>query len=168
MKEPRESPGDPEARFGTTNERGRYAFGYKVHVAVDAATSLVRTAIVTPANVQDVTVLPRLLDRATGTLYADRGYDSDGARAEAAARGLGDGFMRRRRRGGAALAPEQQARNDAISLIRRRVEKVFGTMKRIYRLGRMRAHTMQRNATDIMLFAVAYNLRRWRAITMAG
>ena len=167
MNEPKDSPVDPQASFGRSSERGNYSFGYKAHVAVDAATSLVRRVIVTPAHVQEVSVLPGLLDKAAGTLYADRGYDSGAARAMAAGRGLGDGLMLRRR-GSTPLTHAQQKRNDGISAIRRRVEKVFGTMKRSYRMGRMRACTMLRNTTDITLFAIAYNLRRWRAITLAG
>ncbi|CAN0473511.1 unnamed protein product, partial [Phaeothamnion confervicola] len=55
MDEAKTSPVDPDARFGTANERGRYAFGYKMHVAVDAGSALVRKAILTPANIQEVT-----------------------------------------------------------------------------------------------------------------
>jgi len=94
MDEGKISPTDKEARFGTTNERGRFAFGYKMHVAVDAGSGLVRDMKVTPANVQDVSVAPQLLEQAAGTVYADRGYDSDGLRAALMRRGLGDGLMR--------------------------------------------------------------------------
>ena len=99
------SPVDPAARFGTTNERGRYAFGYKLHVAVDAGSGLVRGAKVTPANEQEISIAPQLLESAAGTVYADRGYDSDGLRRELARHGLGDGVMRRRRGSDRGLGP---------------------------------------------------------------
>jgi transposase, IS5 family len=162
LEEGRQSPVDPDARFGTGNERGRYVFGYKVHVAVDQGSGLVRGLAVTAANVQEVEVAPRLLKAASGRLYGDRGYDSDGLRAEAAEHGLGDGLMRRRR--GRDLTPAEIERNHALSLIRRAVEGVFGTMKRTYRLARLRAFSLARNATDLALFALAYNLRRWRVL----
>jgi transposase, IS5 family len=162
LEEGRQSPVDPEARFGTGNERGRYVFGYKVHVAVDQGSGLVRGLAVTAANVQEVEVAPRLLKAASGRLYGDRGYDSDGLRAKAAEHGLGDGLMRRRR--GRDLTPAEIERNHALSLIRRAVEGVFGTMKRTYRLARLRAFSLARNATDLALFALAYNLRRWRVL----
>jgi IS5 family transposase len=38
------SPFDPHARFGTANQRRRFAFGYKFHVAIDAGSGLVRAA----------------------------------------------------------------------------------------------------------------------------
>lgn len=167
MDEGRVSPADPEARFGTTNERGRFAFGYKVHVATDQGTGLVGAIEVTPANVQEVAVAPALVAAAgAGTVYGDRGYDSAGLRRALAARGLGDGIMRRRKSGGrqASLPPDLLARNRELSLVRRAVESLFGTMKRSYRLGRMRCFTQARNRVDLTLFAIAFNLRRWRSL----
>lgn len=171
VDEDKVSPVDPEARFGAGNDRGRFAFGYKVHVAVDHGSGLVGAIEVTPANVQEVAVAPALVEAAGhGTVYADRGYDSDGLRAELAARGLGDGLMRRRKSGGrqASLPPDILARNHDLSLVRRAVESVFGTMKRTYRLGRMRAFTQARNRVDVTLFAMAFNLRRWRTLAAAA
>jgi transposase, IS5 family len=169
MDEGKTSPVDPEARFGAANDRGRFAFGYKVHVAVDRGSGLVGALAVTPASVQDVAVAPALLAAAAGTVYADRGYDSEDLRAALAVRGLGDGIMRRRRSGGrdALLPLDVVARNHELSLIRRAVESLFGTMKRIYRLGRMRCFTQARNHVDLHLFAIAFNLRRWRSLAAA-
>jgi len=163
MDEGKTSTHDKEARFGTTNERGRFAFGYKLHVAVDQGSGLVLDMKVTPANEQDVALAPQLLDRAAGTVYADRGYDSDPLRRDLDARGLGDGLMRRRR--GRDLTPAEAARNHQLSLIRRAVESLFGTMKRSYRLARLRAFSRVRNTTDLALFCLAFNLRRWRVLT---
>src|SRR3546814_7309520 len=55
------SPVDPDARFGTNNERRRYVFGYKLHVAVDAGSGLVRALVTTPANVQEVALAGDLI-----------------------------------------------------------------------------------------------------------
>jgi transposase, IS5 family len=163
MAEEKVSPVDPEARFGTTNERGRFAFGYKLHVAVDAGSGLVRAAAVTAANQQEVAVAPLILENAAGAVYADRGYDSDGLRRHLQARGLGDGLMRRRR--GRELTPAEIDRNHQLSLKRRPVEALFGTMKRSYRMGRMRAFGLTRVTTDLLLFCIAFNLRRLTALT---
>lgn len=159
VEEDKISPVDPDARFGTTNERGRYAFGYKLHVAVDAGSGLVRGVRVTPANEQEIATAPQLLERAAGTVYADRGYDSDGLRRALARRGLGDGVMRRRR--GRELTAAETERNHQLSLKRRPVEALFGTMKRSYRMGRMRAFGLLRTTIDLVLFCFAFNLRRW-------
>ncbi|MFO1101995.1 MAG: IS5 family transposase [Methylocystis sp.] len=162
MDEGKMSATDKAARFGTTSERGRFAFGYKMHVAVDAGSGLVRDMKLTPANVQDVAVAPQRLDHAAGVVYADLGEDSDGLRAELARRELGDGLMRRRR--GWPLTAAEVLRNHQLSLTRRAIESLSGTMKRSYRLGRMRAFTQLRNAADLTLFRLAFNLRRWRVL----
>jgi len=66
-------------------------------MAVDAG--LRRSGLrITPANVQDVTVATDLVPPDGGRVYADRGYDAAGFRAELAACGCGDGVMRRARR----------------------------------------------------------------------
>jgi transposase, IS5 family len=167
MDEGKQSPTDPEARFGSTNERGHFTFGYKAHLAVDAGSALIVDHVVTPANQQDVSVAPHLLEEACGVVYADRGYDSDRLRAHLKERGLDDGLMRRTRRIGQALPAAEQERNNALSRVRRAIEKVFGTMKRSYRLGRFRAFRRVRNQVDVALFAIAYNLRRWHTLTTA-
>ena len=165
MDEGKRSSVDPDARFGTTNDRGRFQFGYKMHVAVDVGSGLVRGVRVTGANEQDVAIAPQLLEYAAGTVYGDRGYDSDGLRRDLQDHGLGDGLMRRRR--GRELTPAETERNHQLSLIRRAVEKLFGTMKRSYRLGRMRAFGLTRATTDLMLFCLAFNMRRLATLTAA-
>ena len=158
------SPVDPDARFGTGNERGRFAFGYKMHVAVDQGSGLVQRVLLTGANVQEVTVAPDLVADAAGTVYADRAYDSDAMRADLAARGLGDGVMRRAR--GRPLRPPRRRAICVLSLIRRAVEPVFGTLKRCYGLVRMRHFNAPRNRTALVLACMAFNLRRWRVIAV--
>lgn len=160
MDEERTSPTDPEARFGVANERRRFVFGYKAHVAVDAGSGLVRALVTTPANVQEIDVAQQIIPADAGTVYADRGYDARRLRDQLAARGLGCGVMRRGQKGRPLSDAERQA-NHALSLVRRNVERVFGTMKRSYRMGRMRAFSLARNHVDLTVFAIALNLRRW-------
>lgn len=161
------SPTDPDARFGTSNERGRFTFGYKMHVAVDAGSTTVRTWQVTPANVQEVTIAASLLPEDGGTVYADRAYDSAELHAELAERGSGDGIMRRARRY-AALSPDEIERNHTLSLRRRPVEAVFGTLKRCYGFHRMRYFSARRNAVSVALACFGFNLRRWHLLSSTG
>ena len=55
----REQKRDPEMH--QTKKGNQWYFGMKAHVAVDSNTKLIHTAVVTPANVADATVLPELL-----------------------------------------------------------------------------------------------------------
>jgi transposase, IS5 family len=159
VKEGPTSPTDRDARFGAANERRRYVFGYKAHVAVDAGSGLVRALITTPANVQEIAVASQLVPDDAGTVYADRGYDAGHFRDALAARGLGCGVMRRARKN-KPLDEAEQCNNKALSLVRRNVERVFAEMKRHYGMARMRAFSLARNHVDLTLFAIALNLRR--------
>lgn len=160
------SPTDPDARFGADNERRRYTFGYKIHVAVDAGSATVRTCRLTPANIQDITVAPDLVPPDGGTVYADRAYDAASFRAALAARGCGDGVMRRAHPT-QPLAPAEVMRNHELSLKRRPVEAVFGTLKRSYGFHRMRYFSAARNAVALFLACIAFNLRRCHSCTPA-
>lgn len=164
MNETPISPVDPEARFGANNESRRFEFGYKAHIAVDAGSNLVRAVHTTPANVQEIVEAPGLVQGDEAAVYADRGYDADRLHRHLAERGITDGVMRRRRQG-RPLEPAAVARNHQLSLMRRPVEAVFGTLKRLYRMGRMRYFTMARNHLAISLACFGYNLRRLHALT---
>ena len=166
MDEGQTSAVDPDARFGATNERRRFVFGYKLHVAVDHGSSLIRRLLLTTANVQDVSVAAALLPAQAGTVYGDRGYDSTRLREDLAARGYGDGLMRRARRGHPLSAAEIE-HNHALSLVRRTVEKVFGTFKRSYGFARMRYFNAARNRVAAVLACVAFNLRRSQRLLTA-
>ena len=162
MEEAQTSARDPDARFGTSNERGRFSFGYKMHIAVDQGSSLVRAVRLTPANVQEVTVGPELVRGDEAVVYADRGYDGAAMRAHLATHGVACGIMKRGQRQ-RPITAEQVARNHALALKRRPVEAVFGTLKRCYGFHRMRYFSAARNATALALACFAFNLRRWRA-----
>jgi len=162
MEEGKVSQTDPDARFGANNERGRFTFGYKVHIAVDQGSATIGQWRVTPANVQEVKVAPELLPQ-TGRVYADRGYDAAALHGELAVRGLQDGIMRRARRN-RPLSAAQTAHNHELSLIRRAVEPVFGTLKRSYRFRRMPYFNPARNAVAFGLACIAFNMRRWHAL----
>lgn len=155
---------DPDARFGANNERGRFEFGYKAHIGMDAGTGLVRTQVLTPANVQEVTKAQALIAGDEAEVLADRGYDARALHAHLEKRAIADGVMRRGYRG-QPLSPEEVARNHAIAPRRREVEKVFGTLKRIYRLRRLPYFNQVRNAACLAFALIGYNLRRLDRIT---
>ena len=163
LTEGKTSAVDPDARFGINNERRRYSFGYKLHVAVDAGSGLVRALATTPANVQEIKLVRDLIQGDELAVYADRGYDANWLHRELAARGIADGVMRRNlpKR---PLSQGEVERNHALSLRRRSVEKLFGTLKRSYRLARVPHFSLARNATTLALACFAFNLRRWHAI----
>ncbi len=54
-----------------------------------------------------------------------------------------------------------------ISRVRAPVEKVFGTLKRSYGYRRVRYMGLERNATELSLKCLAYNLRRAERLLFA-
>lgn len=163
MDEGKTSKTDGDARFGAGNERGKYTFGYKMHVAVDQGSSVVRAAILSPANIQEIDIAGDLVRGDEACVYADRGYDSKRLHDRLAALGIANAVMRR---GGKdrPVSSSDIERNHAISAVRRNVEKVFGTFKRHYGFGRMRYFTLARNRVRLLLTAICYNLRRCATI----
>ena len=115
---------------------GEAVFGYKLHIAVDKGSLLVRAARLTPANAADCTLGSDLVQGdETGVyagVYADRGYDNAALRDRLAAGGIANHVMQRPNRRH-RLSQDAIARNTAIGRIRGRVEGVFGTLNRSYR-----------------------------------
>lgn len=156
---------DPDARFGADNERHRFTFGYKLHIAVDQGSGLIRNGLLTSANIQDISVATALIPTDAGTVYADRGYHSKALREYLQSHGLGDGVMRRSQRG-KPLPPHEIARNHSLVPLRSPVEAVFGTLKRSYGFTRMRYFNAARNCIAYLLACMAFNLKR--SLALAG
>jgi transposase, IS5 family len=160
--EPVEGRSDRDASWNAMPETP--LFGYKMHLAVDQGSGLVRQAILTPANVSDKTPFLALVQGDEQAVYTDRGYDGWWYRQELARRGIGDGIMAgdywRR-----PLDAAGRARNRAIGRVRAPVERTFAILKRWYGYGRVRYRSLVRNALQLQLLAVALNLRRALALT---
>ena len=159
--EPKERRSDPDASW--TAMKDEPLFGYKMHLAVDQSSGLVRRAILTPAHVSDKAPFLDLVQGDERAVYADRGYDGWWYKAELAARGIADGIMagNYRRR---PLAAEDHARNRALAALRRPIERTFAILKRWYGYRRVRYRSLVRNALQLQLLAVALNLRRALAL----
>jgi IS5 family transposase len=158
----RVSPVDPDARWAKKGNKA--TFGYKLHVAVDGDSGLVRAAEVTSANVNDCVLGPALVQGDEAMVYADKAYDNAAMRERLARDGIGNGVMTRANKHHPVLPPEASRRNRALASVRCRVEKVFGTLKRSYRLDRMRFRGLARNAGWMRLGLIALNLRRMHVL----
>lgn len=153
---------DPDAAW--VKHGTKAVFGYKLHVAVDQGSGLVREARITPANVADCTIGPELVQGDEAAVYADMGYDNARMRDRLAQGGIANQVMRRPNRYH-RLQSYDLARNQAIRHIRGRVEGTFGTLKRSYRRHRLRYIGLAKNGLDLLLTLMAMNLRRARLLT---
>jgi len=160
--EPVEGRSDPDASWNAMPEKP--LFGYKMHLAVDQGSGLVRQALLTPGHVSDKVPFLALVQGDEQAVYADRGYDGWWYRRELAEQGIADGIMAasyRQRR----LDAEGHARNRALGRIRAPVERSFAILKRHYGYGRVRYRSLVRNALQLQLLAIAMNLRRALVLT---
>lgn len=156
-------PVDPDARWAKRKRRS--VLGYKMHVAVDQGTGLVRDLTVTGADVHDSRPAAGLLQGDEGRVLADKAYDSAALREAIRAGGAADRIMHRARRN-RPLRPWQRWMNRALAPERGAVERVFGTAKRSYRCDRARLWNGARNTVDLTVKIIGYNLRR--ALNLPG
>ena len=135
--------------------------GYKAHVAADEAGGIVRKVVVTPANVHDAHGLEPVLPARPGQVWADSAYDQVASHARVRARGGVPRIARRvDKRMAAAKAAARRAWNATVAGVRCRVEKIFGTAKRSYGLGRARYVGLARVSLQVHLTLLAFNLTR--------
>lgn len=148
---------DPDARW--TKKNGKATFGYKLHVAVDMGSQLVRDVRLTSANVNDCVIGPGLVQGDEHAACADKAYDNKAMRDLLKDGRIRDGIMRRPNKHH-PLTTHAIARNLALATVRGRIEGVFGNLKRVYRRARLRLVGMTRNRADLTITLIALNLRR--------
>jgi transposase, IS5 family len=160
--EPKERRSDPDASW--TAMKDEPLFGYKMHLAVDQGSGLVRQAILTPANVSDKAPFLALVQGDEQAVLADKGYDGWWYRQQLAERGIADRIMAANywRR---PLDADGRARNRAIAPLRAPVERSFAILKRWYGYRRVRYRSLVRNTLQLQLLAVTLNLRRALALS---
>jgi transposase, IS5 family len=157
------SKGDGEARWAKHKKKAP-VHGYKAHVAADRDTGLIREVIVTPANEADVSVGPEIIPDEPGEVYGDKAYDALSVEKAILRAGGTPRILRKGQRGQPAQRFEEI--NRPLCPIRARVEKIFGTWKRSYRLRQMRWIGLAKATLQIHLAAIAYNYKRyWRLQT---
>jgi IS5 family transposase len=157
-------PQEPGASF--TRKGGKSYFGYRVHIAADAGSGLIRRLALTPAHVNESSVADALICGDEQAVYADRGYENKERRAALKARGIKDRIMHRSHKNQAGLPHWQSRRNALIAPRRAPVEAIFGSFKRLYGRVRMRYRAFRRNLADFYRLATVYNLRR--AVSLAA
>ena len=148
---------DPDAGF--TKKRGKSSFGFKMHVGVDQGSELIRTLETSSADLHDGEAFGALVVGDEAKVYGDKAYGSQKNRDFLDRIGVGDALMYKAARG-RPLKPWQECFNKAVSLVRSGVERVFGTGKTGYGLGKTRYFGEERVKGDCLTFAMAYNLRR--------
>ena len=149
---------DPDAAW-TKRPNGQARFGYKLHMAVDRGSQLIRKVVLTPANIADISVGPQLVQGDEAAVWADKGYVGPTLRELFASHGIRNRVQRKASRA-RRLTRWEVVRNRLIGRVRGRIEGVFGALKRSYGLARMKYMGLARNALATSLAAIAWNLAR--------
>jgi IS5 family transposase len=157
---------DPDARFAKKEGKSGSIYGYKAHVGVDQKSELIRTALITSANVNETSVADRLIRFDEEAVYADKAYATKARRNLLRVHGVKDRIMHKSWGGGPKLNPWQQLHNKLITPIRSRVETVFAIFKKHMGYRRVRYIGLIKNQAQLLMLALAYNMRR--AAVLAG
>jgi len=143
-----------------TQKNGKSYFGYRLHVATDQAHNLIREVFLTPAHVSESLVAESLIQGDEAAVYADKGYENKRRRARLKAAKVKDRICHRASKHRPVLSYWKTQRNKLIAKRRAAVERVFGTMKRVFGYNRARSADFASNYADAYRVATVFNLRR--------
>lgn len=155
---------DPDARFTRRQGKAGSSFGYKAHMAVDEGSGLIRAVITTPANVNDTTPADLLIQGDEKRVWADAAYDTHARRAWLKEAGITPRIARRPNKHHPELPARLQRYNRLIARRRAAVETTFATLKNRMKLTRIRYRGLVKANAQVLLCAIAFNLRRFAVI----
>lgn len=148
---------DPDAVWAKKGDKT--CFGYKAHVGVDQGSELIRQADLTEASVHDGKRFTAMVSGDEDIVYADKGYSGVERSEWLASHDIRDGIMFQGSKWRDFTIAELE-RNNTISRVRKAVEHIFGTLKRIYHFRRCRYVGLRRNRSDLFALCISYNLKR--------
>lgn len=150
---------DCDARW--TKKGDEQFYGYKNHVKIGESSKLICDYRATPANVADVTMAHELVGPADAgkIVWADAGYAGAPFANRLAELGI-EGRVHEKGQAGAPLNDKQKANNREKSVHRARVEHPFAFMEMSLGGIYQRCIGLTRNARDIGLTNLIYNIFR--------
>jgi len=160
----REQKRDPEMH--QTKKGNQWYFGMKAHVGVDSKTKLIHSALATPANVADATVLPELLHGEETRVWGDQAYRGQADVIHESAPRAQD-CTHRRYRYKDHIDEVERAKNRTKSTVRSKVEHVFRVMKLKFGFVKVRYRGLVKNANRLFATCALVNLFMVRKKLMA-
>ncbi len=155
---------DPDAAFTRRKGKAGSSYGYKAHVGVDEGSGLIRKVVTTPANVNDTVVADLLICGDEGQVMADSAYHTHARERALKAQGIKPRLMRRPNKHHRELPPRLKRLNQLIARRRAAVETTFATWKRRMGLGLIRYRGLAKATAQVLLAAIAFNMRRWASL----
>jgi IS5 family transposase len=157
--------GDPDAGFTRRQGKPGSSYGYKAHVGVDQGSGLIRRVRTTAANVNDTVEADHLICGDEGAVLADAAYHTKAREVLLRQRGIKPRLMRRANKHHPRLPARLKHFNRLIARQRFAVETTFATLKNRMRLCAIRYRGMAKAAGQVLIAAMAFNMRRW--VTLA-
>lgn len=150
-----------------TQKGGEDFFGYKVSAKVDGKSKFVKKIVVTTASPHDSKMFPDLMDESDRgqVTFADSAYV--GQEETLQKYGLKDEICEKGYRGN-PLTDEQREENRKKSVIRSRVEHVFGFMEGAMHGLTVRTIGIARATAHIFLKCLTYNMFRYEQFVRNG
>lgn len=149
---------DPDAAW--LKKGAKSHFGFRVYTTVDEGDGFVRGVHTAPANQSETTHFEAAVasaDFKPVRTYADKGFASAANRAHLRGQGIKSAIMHKAQRN-KPLSQRRRNANKAISKTRYIVEQCFGTIKRIFCMGRASYLGTNRVNAQFTLKAMCLNL----------
>ena len=157
---------DADAGFARRQGKPGSTYGYKAHVGVDEGSGIIRRVITTAANVNDTTPADELICGDEKAIWADAAYHTHARQRALQDRGMKPRLMRRPNKHH-PLPARLKRYNRLIARRRAQVETTFATLKRRMGLVQIRYIGLTKATAQVLLAAMAFNLRRWARIAPA-
>lgn len=155
-----EQSADPDA---TWLKKGRKSqFGYRSYLVVDGEDGYVRGVHTAPANQSEMMHFEAAIDGAhieANRVYADKGSSSHANRQFLRKHKIKSAIMHRAYKN-KPLSARQKLANQLISKKRYIVEQCFGTIKRLFRMGRASYFGTVKVNAQVMLKSICMNLKK--------
>jgi IS5 family transposase len=158
---------DPDAAFTRRKGQPGFMYGYKAHVGVDQGSGLVRTVLTTPANVNDTTPADQLICGDEAAVLGDAAYHTHARARGLRQRGVKARLMLRPNKHHPKLSKWAARYNRGIARPRAAVETTFATWKRRMGLVAIRYVGLAKASAQVVLVAIAFNMRRWVTLSPA-
>ena len=130
-------------------------------MGVDEGSGLIRAVVTTPANVNDTGPADKLIRGDERAVYGDGAYHSHARERALRERGVKARLMRRANKHHPELSPRLKGYNRLIAGRRAAVETTFATWKRRMGLTAIRYVGLAKASAQVLLVAIAFNMRRW-------
>jgi IS5 family transposase len=154
--------GDGEA--GYTVKQGQPHYGYKAHTAVDETNTLIREVTLTAANVHDSQEFETVVQGDEELVVADKAYWSRKHSDWCEEHGVANGILQKPSRG-QPLTERESHWNRIFSVVRCKIEKVYGWWKRSAGYRRVRYVGLARNRLELEFKSICWNLKRLVTLT---